>query len=594
MSYTIKNKGLVIKINGAEALGSDFNVEIKELDEKNRTFWAIANAETPDRQNDIVSLNGWDLKNYRKNPVGLFAHNYFEHPHFKTTKTKMDQQKKQFLFKPEFDTHDKADVTWNQFKNGFMNSFSVGFLPKDFTYRNEDDRWDGGKHFNKQELLEISAVPVPAHPDANIMRSLGLDTVTLSKMGYKSGFEFDEQRGLFWFPTAEMDAYKEPRMFQLKPGIKAVNAVPLFEDNVTSHPAIGYYFDSTMYSKEKAVAWLKENGPKITTRHFNFDINEDGSFKCKGLEIMEKEIGLKGNEDQEVHDRDNEGKKIDEDEEVEGKGKPNPNSDNERPILRDEDQEVHDRDNEGKDADGDDDSIEIVSDSVGEGDVEEDNIDETDTNKKKPKSCDSEEDNKSLISFEGKIFAIEIDKSLAEKPYPSEHACRLVAPKGFDKYARKNCAEKKDGKCIDVIYGIKNNKSVIQALRFKVKDWTEEDAKKECGLRGGSFVAASGKKIDNEESNQVKELKALIEKQNIFLEKMAEVLNKNLSNSTDEIEIIELDELSFSPVSRSDDSITIEIDSEEEFKELFSGTFKESFGEEIKKQFQSIINNEEK
>ena len=583
MSYVIKNKGLIIKINGIEAMGSDFNVEIKEMDEKNRTFWAVANAESPDRQNDVVSLDGWDLKNYKKNPVGLFAHNYFDHPHFKTTKTKMDQAKKQFLFKPEFDTHDKANTTWNQYKNGFMNSFSVGFLPKDFDYRDEDNKWDGGRTFNKQELLEISAVPVPAHPDANILRSFGLDTVTLMTLGYKPEFTYDEQKGLYWFPIVEMDAYKEPRIFQIKPGIKAVNAIPLFEENATSHPAIGYYFDSTIFSKEKALEWLKENGPKVTTRHFNFKINEDGSFYCKGMEIMEKEIDTKGDEDTEVHDRDEEGKGNKEDDDLEVE-------DSETPILRgDEDTEVHDRDEEGK---GNKDE-ETVSDSVGAGDIEDDNIDET--QKESDPDDDSDDDSKkSLIEFEGKIFADEINKELSEKPYPNEHSCRIVSPKGFDKYARKNCAEKKSGKCIDVIYGIKNGKSVIQALRFKSKYWTVEDAQKECELRGGSFVAATGKKIDNPENDQLKEMKALIEKQSELLKEMAGIIKGNLSNSTEEVEIIEFEESSFSPVSRSEDSITIdEINSEEELKELLSGTFKESLGDSIKTQFRSFLNTEE-
>ena len=41
------------------------------------------------------------------------------------------------------------------------------------------------------------------------------------------------------------------------------------------------------------------------------------------------------------------------------------------------------------------------------------------------------------------------------KPYPSEHSCRLHDPGDYEKFARKNCEIKHEGKCIDVVYGIK-------------------------------------------------------------------------------------------------------------------------------------------
>ena len=50
------------------------------------------------------------------------------------------------------------------------------------------------------------------------------------------------------------------------------------------------------------------------------------------------------------------------------------------------------------------------------------------------------------------------------KPYPNEHACRLQDPGKYDKFARKNCYRKSDGKCIDYIFGI----AVIRRLHFIV------------------------------------------------------------------------------------------------------------------------------
>jgi len=76
------------------------------------------------------------------------------------------------------------------------------------------------------------------------------------------------------------------------------------------------------------------------------------------------------------------------------------------------------------------------------------------------------------------------------RPYENEHACRLEPPGNFDSFARKNCDQKKNDKCIDVIYGIKGGKSEIQSLRFKKKIWTADAARKVCKARGGTFEAA--------------------------------------------------------------------------------------------------------
>lgn len=75
-------------------------------------------------------------------------------------------------------------------------------------------------------------------------------------------------------------------------------------------------------------------------------------------------------------------------------------------------------------------------------------------------------------------------------PYPNEHSCRLRDPGEFDGFARKNCDQKADGKCIDVIYGIKDGKSEIQALRYPKEIWEEDDARAHCEAKGGSFEAA--------------------------------------------------------------------------------------------------------
>lgn len=68
----------------------------------------------------------------------------------------------------------------------------------------------------------------------------------------------------------------------------------------------------------------------------------------------------------------------------------------------------------------------------------------------------------------------EEDRSM-ERPYPNEHAARLTDPDQYDEFRRE---ENAGGDGIDFIYGIKDGKSEIQAIRFDKNLYSVEDAKK--------------------------------------------------------------------------------------------------------------------
>ena len=80
-------------------------------------------------------------------------------------------------------------------------------------------------------------------------------------------------------------------------------------------------------------------------------------------------------------------------------------------------------------------------------------------------------------------------------PFPQEHSCRLEDPGQYDRFARKNCYQKHEGKCIDFIFGVEEGTSEVQAMRYNKDVWTEEAAKNHCKDHKGSFEAA--KKSEN-------------------------------------------------------------------------------------------------
>jgi len=114
---------------------------------------ATVATEDIDRYGEIIKISGMSLDNYKRNPIVLYAHNSAALPIGKA-KVRKDGKalKSEIIFAP----HDFAQEVKRLYDEGFLNTFSVGFIPLE---------WDG-TICTKSELLEFSAVPVPANPNA--------------------------------------------------------------------------------------------------------------------------------------------------------------------------------------------------------------------------------------------------------------------------------------------------------------------------------------------------------------------------------------------------------------------------------------------
>ena len=115
-----------------------------------------------DRDNDVIDQSGWSLSAYRSNSVLLWAHDHSVLPIGKAVSIGVEGGKLVAVF--EFAKHQMAQEVFELYRGGFMRAVSAGFQPIEFV-RNEAR---GGFDFVKQELLEVSAVPVPAQPRALI------------------------------------------------------------------------------------------------------------------------------------------------------------------------------------------------------------------------------------------------------------------------------------------------------------------------------------------------------------------------------------------------------------------------------------------
>jgi len=163
-----------------------FDNVVKAKEDEGRVLTFVGSTESRDRMGDEIKVSGWDVKNYKKNPVFLWAHNYDEMPIGRAKKVRRDKEKNALVFDIEFapaEANPKAEQVYQLYKQGFMSATSVGFQSMKSEWieeeedekSNKDDDRQPGRRFKKQELLELSAVPVPANPEALIQaRSKGM------------------------------------------------------------------------------------------------------------------------------------------------------------------------------------------------------------------------------------------------------------------------------------------------------------------------------------------------------------------------------------------------------------------------------------
>src|ERR1051326_7611339 len=133
--------------------------------------------ETLDRYQEIISVAGWKLENYRKNPVVQNAHCYgsLADTIGKSLITEVRslppigaaESGGSYLFqRVQFavDENPLARIAFGLYRGGFLNAVSVVFLP--LRWLNGSQEAGYRRKYLEQELLEVSAVSIPANPNA--------------------------------------------------------------------------------------------------------------------------------------------------------------------------------------------------------------------------------------------------------------------------------------------------------------------------------------------------------------------------------------------------------------------------------------------
>ena len=122
----------------------------------------VASTGDVDRHGDVILPEGWRLEAYRRNPVVLWAHDY-RRPAIGRAAA-VWREGDALLAQVEFAPTEFAGEVAALYRQGYQQGVSVGFRPIRFEER-RDARSGAflGIRFLEQELLEISAAPVPAN-----------------------------------------------------------------------------------------------------------------------------------------------------------------------------------------------------------------------------------------------------------------------------------------------------------------------------------------------------------------------------------------------------------------------------------------------
>lgn len=152
----------------------------KELndDEMSVTAWANK-SDSIDRSKDLIEDTAWDLTNFLKNPVVPAFHMYNRPPIGKALWAKVVPGQG-LRFKVKFASTEEGSEFYQLYKEGILNAFSVGFMPRKWKDIEDFDKKDIEKYmrdgelpnrvFTDVELFEVSAVVVPDHMNALVER----------------------------------------------------------------------------------------------------------------------------------------------------------------------------------------------------------------------------------------------------------------------------------------------------------------------------------------------------------------------------------------------------------------------------------------
>lgn len=170
-------RALVEKLMESERMELGASAELRQDDEHPRRIRFRASDQTVDRHGTIVRPMGLDTKNFKRNPVFIWAHDAYGSffgggPQMESIIGRVAEFHKDedsFDIDVDFvegDVNPKGEMAFQLVKGKFLNAVSIGFIPRKIELEVQEDTETEVPVILKAELLEVSLVPIPSNPSA--------------------------------------------------------------------------------------------------------------------------------------------------------------------------------------------------------------------------------------------------------------------------------------------------------------------------------------------------------------------------------------------------------------------------------------------
>jgi len=152
--------------------------EVRAVEDEERVIEFVAATEGRKRDGHEVVVSGFEFENFDLNPVFLWGHDQGDgdRPPLPPIGSVIDRRidsdagTPRLIMRVRFATHELAETVYQLYRENHMRSVSIGWLPLETEPIMEEGRQTGVR-FLRSELLELSAVPIPADPQAIMLKA---------------------------------------------------------------------------------------------------------------------------------------------------------------------------------------------------------------------------------------------------------------------------------------------------------------------------------------------------------------------------------------------------------------------------------------
>lgn len=177
----------------------------KAVDEEARTIRFVMSTADIDRHHDTIAQDGWELP---EDAPALWYHDHKIPAIGRWVDMTTDGQLEGDLSFTRAGIDPLSDMLWNLSVAGIIKTCSVGFIPLEWSWV-EDDGRPFGIDFKRQELLECSLVNVPANAAAvQLAKSKGIDMGPMVEWAEKLLDDHYETAGGVWINRSDLTALR--------------------------------------------------------------------------------------------------------------------------------------------------------------------------------------------------------------------------------------------------------------------------------------------------------------------------------------------------------------------------------------------------